>query len=383
MKPDVEKALRAVLGDQGILADRTRRVAYESDGLAMMRAVPDMVLLPRNTQETSQCMRILHEAGIPIVPRGAGTGLSGGATPVEDGVVIGTARMREILELNPEDRFARVQAGLVNIDMTRACAEHNLFYAPDPSSQKACTIGGNVAENSGGPHCFKYGATTRHILGLVIVMPNGEIIDLSNPEPDHEGLDLVGFFVGSEGLLGIATEITVRLEPSPEKVETLLCLFHDLDQACESVTDIIAAHLDPSALEILDKLTIRAVEESVFAAGYPQDTDAVLLIEIEGHEVEVESTSAAIEEILRKREVFEVRRADDEFERMKLWAGRKGSLRRNGTHRARLVRRRCRSSPHPLARVGSQDDDDLRRVGSQTLKRVSRGRWKPSPEHLL
>lgn len=326
MDAGVRQALLSILGKQGVVADRTRRVAYESDALALMRQLPDMVLLPRNTDETARCMKVLHEAGIPIVPRGAGTGLSGGATPVKNGVVIGTARMRRVLELNAEDQYARVEAGLVNVDMTRACKEHSMFYAPDPSSQKACTIGGNVAENAGGPHCFKYGSTTRHILGLVIVTPEGEILDLSEPHPDHEGYDLVGLFVGSEGLLGIATEITVRLVPEPEVVETLLGLYHNLDDACETVTEIIAAHLDASALEILDRLTIQAVEASVFAAGYPTDTDAVLLIEVEGHEVEVQSTTRAIEEILAKHNAFDVRKSRDEFERMKLWAGRKGAF---------------------------------------------------------
>lgn len=315
-----------ILGKEGLVADRTRRLAYESDGLALMSQVPDMVLLPRDTDETARCMKVLHEAQIPIVPRGAGTGLSGGATPVEGGVVIGTARMRRVLEMNAEDRYARVEAGLVNVEMTRASAEHDLFYAPDPSSQKACTIGGNVAENAGGPHCFKYGSTTRHVLGLVIVTPEGEILDLSGPNPEHEGYDLVGLFVGSEGLFGIATEITVRLLPKPAVVETLLGLFHDLDPACESVTEIIAAHLDASALEILDRLTIQAVEASVFRAGYPTGTDAVLLIEVEGHEVEVQSTVREIEQILERHGAFEIRKSRDEFERMKLWAGRKGAF---------------------------------------------------------
>ena len=326
MDTRVEKELRDILGHEGILADRARRVAYESDALAMLSAVPDAVLLPATTDEAARAMRVLHKAGIPIVPRGAGTGLSGGATPVEGGVVIGFSRMRRVLEVDAENRWARVQAGLVNVDMSRHCAEHGLFYAPDPSSQKACTIGGNVAENAGGPHCFRYGATTRHILGLVIVTPEGDVLDLSQPDPDPCGYDLVGLFVGSEGLLGIATEITVKLLPRPPVVETLLGLFHDLDAACESVTQIIAEQLEPSALEILDSLTIRAVEESVFAAGYPQDTEGVLLIEIEGHEVEVQSTTEGIERILRNCGVFEVRRSRDEFERMKLWAGRKGAF---------------------------------------------------------
>ena len=201
-----------------------------------------------------------------------------------------------------------------------------MFYAPDPSSQAACTIGGNVAENSGGPHCFKYGATTRHILGLVIVTQAGEILDLSEPDPDPWGYDLEGLFAGSEGMFGIATEVTVRLTPTPPVTETLLAIFPDLDASCDAVTDIIAARLEPSALEILDKLTIEAVEVSVFAAGYPTDAEAVLLIEVEGGEEEVEATVARILPILDAHGHIEVRRARDAAERKRLWAGRKGAF---------------------------------------------------------
>jgi glycolate oxidase subunit GlcD len=319
-------ALRAIVGDAGIVSRRTRRVPYESDGLAHLRQLPDLVLLPSDTRETAECMRVLAQNRVPIVPRGAGTGLSGGATPVEHGVVIGTARMSRVLELDVARRFARVQAGVVNADLSHACEHDGLFYAPDPSSQKACTIGGNVAENSGGPHCFKYGATTRHVLGLVIVTPEGDVIDLSEPRVDPAGYDLVGLFVGSGGMFGIATEITVRLLPAPPVVETMLAIFTSLDAACDSVTDLIAARLEPSAIEILDKLTIDAVEKSVLAAGYPKDADAVLLVEAEGSDVEVTATMSAVERIVRARGAFELRRGRDAAERMRLWAGRKGAF---------------------------------------------------------
>jgi len=318
--------LRAIVGDRGVVDRPAHLLPYESDGLAMLRYPPDLVLLPRDTAETARVMRVLHREGIPIVPRGAGTGLAGGATPVEGGVVLATARMRDVLEVNAEDRFARVQAGVVNVDLTAACAKHGLFYAPDPSSQKACTIGGNVANNSGGPHCFRYGATTRHVLGLVIVTPEGEVLDLAEPVVDPVGYDLVGLFVGCEGMFGIATEITVQLMPKPPAIETLLALFDDLDPACDTVTDLIAAHLEPSAIEILDKLTIEAVEDSVYAAGYPREAAAVLLVEVEGSEVEVDAVSAAIEEIMRTRGAIELRRGRDAAERERLWAGRKGAF---------------------------------------------------------
>lgn len=325
MDARVVEQLRAILGPSGVLAERARRVPYESDGLAFARSVPELVILPRDTRETAAAMRVLHAAGVPIVPRGAGTGLSGGATPVEGGVVIGTARMRDVLEIDPANRCARVQAGVVNVDLTHAVAAHGLFYAPDPSSQKACTIGGNTAENSGGPHCFRHGSTTRHVLGLVIVMPDGEVLDVSRPAVDPDGYDLVGLFVGSEGLFGIATEITVALLPVPPVTVTILALFRDLDAACDAVTDMIGARLEPSAIEIIDKLTIEAVEASVLAAGYPKDAEAVLLVEAEGTEAEVSSLVRAVESLLVARGAFDLRRARDEAERARLWAGRKGA----------------------------------------------------------
>jgi glycolate oxidase subunit GlcD len=318
--------LRAIVGPLGLIDDRTRLVPYESDALALIQVQPELVLLPRDTRETAACMRVLHRARIPVVPRGAGTGLSGGATPVAGGVVVSTARMRDVLEVDARDRFARVQAGVVNIDLTGACARHGLLYAPDPSSQMACTIGGNVANNSGGPHCFKYGATTRHVLGLVIVLHDGTVLDLSEPLVDPIGYDLIGLFVGSEGTFGIATEVTVRLVPAPGAIEVLLAIFRSLDDACEAVSDIIAARLEPSALEILDRLTIEAVEKSVFAAGYPRDAEAVLLVEVEGSEVEVAGLGRDVQAVLGRHQPIEVRRARSAEERKKLWAGRKGAF---------------------------------------------------------
>jgi glycolate oxidase subunit GlcD len=234
--------------------------------------------------------------------------------------------MRDVLELDAADRFARVQAGVVNVDLTSLCRHEHLAYAPDPSSQMACTIGGNVANNSGGPHCFKYGATTRHVLGLVLVLSDGTVLDLAGPELDPAGYDLVGLFVGSEGTLGIATEVTVRLVPVPAVVEVQLALFRALDDACDSVSDIIAAGLEPAALEILDKLTIDAVERSVFAAGYPREAEAVLLVELEGGEADVAAQARDVLALLERRRPLEVRRARDPVERKKLWAGRKGAF---------------------------------------------------------
>jgi glycolate oxidase subunit GlcD len=319
------QGLQIVLGPRGLVTEQNRRIPYECDGLAFERQVPDLVLLPSCTDELQQCMRLLHQAEVPVVPRGAGTGLTGGATPIKGGVVVGLSRMRSILEIDPINRVARVQAGLVNVNITNACKPHGLFYAPDPSSQTVCTLGGNIANNAGGPHCFLHGNTTRHIQGLKVVMPNGDLLDLSRPELDPEGYDLVGLFIGSEGMFGIATEITLKLSPKPERTETLLAIFPDLDDACDAVSDIIAQHWQPSALEIIDKLTIQAVEASVFAAGYPPEAEAVLLIEVEGSEPECEVNIAGIEAIAREHGILDWRRAADDTERKKLWAGRKGA----------------------------------------------------------
>ncbi len=326
MHESLLRDLRAVVGEAGVITQPSARAAYDCDGLTLKRRLPELVLLPRDTDQTARCMRLLYRAGIPLVPRGAGTGLSGGATPVEGGVVLGTARMRRVLEIDSERRLARVQSGVVNADLSRITAAQGLYYAPDPSSQAACTLGGNVAENSGGPHCFRHGNTTRHVLGMVVVTPEGELLDLSDPRPDPWGYDLCGLFVGSEGMFGVATELTLKLTPLPPVTETLLAIFQSLDECCEVVTDIIAARLEPSAIEILDKLTIQAVEASVFAAGYPQDAEAVLLLEVEGHEAQVSETIARVEPILERHRCIELRRARDAAERARLWAGRKGAF---------------------------------------------------------
>lgn len=326
MDPTLVSRLREIVGRRGVIDDPTLLVTYESDSLALIRQVPEVVVLPRDTDETARAVRLLAEAAVPLVTRGAGTGLSGGATPVAGGAVISTARMRDVLEIDPLDRFARVQAGCVNVDLTEACRPHRLRYLPDPSSQKACTIGGNVANDAGGPHCLRYGTTSRHVRGLVVVTGDGEVIDLAAPRVDPIGYDLVGLFCGSEGTFGIATEITVNLEPIAPVTEVVLALFRDLDGACDTVSDIIAARLEPSALEIMDRLTIEAVERSVLAAGYPKEVEAVLLIEAEGGETEVVGAIAAMRTLCDKHGALEVRSARDAEERLALWAGRKAAF---------------------------------------------------------
>ncbi len=319
------RELQSILGPDGFLDSPAKRLSYESDGLGILRETPQWVLLPADTQETARCMVLLAEAGIPIAPRGAGTGLSGGATPIAGGVSIVTTRMQRILEIDPENRMARVQAGVINAELSRAAKRHGLFYAPDPSSQLACTLGGNFAENSGGPHGFKYGATSRHVRGAMWVDHAGQIIDLTEPAVDPEGLDILGLLVGSEGMLGMATELVFDLVPIPESTETLLAIFPSLSAACESVTDLIAKGMQPSAIEIIDKLTIEAVEQSVFAAGYPKDAEAVLLMDVDGTANEVRGEVRNLQGLLKEHGVIEQRSASSEDERRKLWAGRKGA----------------------------------------------------------
>ncbi|MGD8600440.1 MAG: FAD-linked oxidase C-terminal domain-containing protein, partial [Gemmatimonadota bacterium] len=304
--------------------DPNRLVVYESDGLTSYRVIPRAVVLPGSTDEVSAVAKLLHAQGIPVVPRGAGTGLSGGALPDPDGVVVGTARMNRILEIDTENRLARLQPGVINARLTEATRPHGLYYAPDPSSQSTCTLGGNVAENSGGPHCLKYGVTQRYVTGLTVVMAGGEVIRLGGAgHGARGGLDLVGLFVGSEGCFGIATEIEVALLPITEGVRTLLGIFDTMEAAGHAVTAIISEGLLPAALEIVDNATIRAVEASVYAGGFPVDAGAALVVEFDGTEAGLDADADAAAECMRAAGASEVRRATEEAQRAALWNGRK------------------------------------------------------------
>ena len=294
---------------------------YECDGLTGHRATPQAVVLPRSTEEVQAAVCVCRGHGAPFVARGAGTGLSGGAVPVAEGIVIGLARMNAILEVDVPNRRARVQPGVANLDVTRAVAPHGLYYAPDPSSQQVCTIGGNVAENSGGAHCLKYGFTTNHVLELEVVLADGEVVRL-----DRAGeLDLLGGFVGSEGTLGIATEIVVQVLPRPQRVETLLAAFASTDAAGEVVSAVIAAGIVPAATEMMDSLTIRAAEAAV-GAGLPLAAGAVRLVERDGPSVEVEVALERVRGSCEAGRATEVRVAATEDERMKFWRGRKAAF---------------------------------------------------------
>ncbi|HMB68626.1 MAG TPA: FAD-linked oxidase C-terminal domain-containing protein, partial [bacterium] len=314
--------LEQVLGREGVIREPGRLLAYESDALPRFRQLPAAVLLPRDTETVAAAVRVLAEAGVPLTPRGAGTGLSGGAVAAPGGVVIGTARMTRILEIDPVRRIARVQPGVVNADLSRAAAPHGLRYAPDPSSQTACTLGGNVGENAGGPHCLKYGVTTRYVTGLTIVGGGGRVVELGGADR-AEGLDLTGIFVGSEGRFGLATEIELRLTPRPRAVRTLLAAFERMEPAGRAVSMIIARGLLPAAMEMMDRGSIEAVESSVFAAGYPRDAGAVLVIEFDGTEAGLDADAEMAEMLCREAGATVVRRAGSEDERRALWQGRK------------------------------------------------------------
>lgn len=318
------RALGEIVGSDHVVTDPDRLVVYESDGLTSYRVIPRAVVLPSSTEEVSGVVTLLHGKGIPVVPRGAGTGLSGGALPIAEGVVVGTARMNRILEIDPENRLARVQPGVINARLTEAARPHGLYYAPDPSSQSTCTLGGNVAENSGGPHCLKYGVTQRYVTGLTVVMVGGRVVRLGGAGRSVDGaLDLVGLFVGSEGCFGIATEIEAELLPLTEGVRTLLGIFDTMEAAGRAVTAIISEGLLPAAIEIVDNATIRAVEASVYAGGFPVEAGAALVVEFDGTEAGLDVDAGRAEACIRAAGASDVKRATEETQRAALWNGRK------------------------------------------------------------
>lgn len=317
--------LRAVLGRDAVLVEPEELLVYECDGLPQHKYLPRAVAFPSSTEETAEVMRILGRAGVPFTPRGAGTGLSGGALALERGVVIEMARMRKVLSIDEDNRTARVQTGVVNAHVSRAVAHLGLHYVPDPSSQGTCTIGGNIAENAGGIHCLKYGTTTDHVLGVRAVLAGGEVVDLGEGA-EQSGYDLLGVFVGSEGTFGIATEATLRLVPVPPAVRTMLAEFEEVDAASHAVSAIIAAGVMPAALEMMDREIIRAVEASVFAAGLSLDVGAALLIELDGLEAGISDEAERVKSICLAYGARTCRLARDEPERKKLWAARKGAF---------------------------------------------------------
>jgi glycolate dehydrogenase FAD-linked subunit len=318
-------ALKNALAPEHVITEPEQLRVYECDGLTGHRAVPELVVLPCSTAEVQVVVRACHDERVPFVARGAGTGLSGGATPLAGGVVVSLARMNRILEVDLAGQRVVVEPGVANLDVTKAVAGDGYFYAPDPSSQQVCTIGGNVAENSGGAHCLKHGFTVHHVTGLTLVLPDGEIVELGGKSLDPEGPDLLGLVVGSEGTLGIVTQITLRIVRVPEVVRTLLAGFDTTDAAGAAVSGIVAGGILPSALEMMDRLTIEAAELAV-APGYPAGAGAVLLVELDGVAAQVEEDAAEVERICAEFGAFEVRTATNEVARALLWKGRKSAF---------------------------------------------------------
>lgn len=317
--------LRSAVGSEHVVTEPERLRVYECDGLTGHRAVPEVVALPASTEEVQAVVRACHRSRVPFVARGAGTGLSGGATPLAGGVVVSLSRMDRILEIDLASQRVVVEPGVANLDVTRAVAADGFFYAPDPSSQQVCTIGGNVAENSGGAHCLGRGFTVHHVTGLTLVLPDGDVVELGGKALDPDGPDLLGLVVGSEGTLGIVTRITLRIVRTPEVVQTLLAGFETTDAAGAAVSGIVAAGILPSAIEMMDRLTIEAAERAV-APGYPEGAGAVLLVELDGVAAQVEEDAAEVERICTSCGAFELRAAKDDDARALLWKGRKSAF---------------------------------------------------------
>jgi glycolate oxidase len=321
----VTAAARTALPADAIVDDHIRLRTYECDGLAHYRVTPALVVLPETTEQLAAVVRACAEHGVPFVARGSGTGLSGGALPRADGVLVVTSRMRSIREIRAADQRAVVDPGVINLALTRATTPDGYYYAPDPSSQQVCSIGGNLAENSGGAHCLKYGFTTNHVTGATLVTPQGDVVELGGLAPDAPGYDLLGAVVGSEGTLGVATSVTVRLTRLPQDVRTLLAGFPSTDEAGAATSAIIAAGIVPAAIEMMDALAIEAAEAAT-SCGYPPGAGAVLVIELDGPAAEVEHELAEAERHCREHGAFEMRVATDPDERALIWKGRKSAF---------------------------------------------------------
>ena len=316
--------LKAIVSDTYVVHEPEDLIVFEYDG-SVDKALPLAVVLPDSTQQVSRIVKVCRRYNVPIVARGAGTGLSGGAIAEHGGIIIALTRMTRVLEIDAENRIAVVEPGLVNIDLTSEVSKYGLYFAPDPSSQKACTIGGNVAENSGGPHCLAYGVTTNHVLGMEVVLADGSVQWTGGKTRETPGYDLRGILAGSEGTLAIVTKVVVRLLKQPEAVKTLLAVFREVDHASAAVSGIIAEGIVPAALEMMDQLCIEAAEAAVHA-GYPADAGAVLLVEVDGLKESVEEEVAEVERVCRQYDPMEIRTATDPIERERLWAARKGVI---------------------------------------------------------
>jgi len=324
-RSEIVEALRRIVPGEGVIASEVERRAYESDGLTAYRQLPMVVVLPSRVEEVAAVVRYCKDIGVKIVPRGAGTSLSGGALPLADGVLLGMAKFNRILEIDYDNRCVVAQPGVTNLALTQAVEQAGFYYAPDPSSQIACTIGGNVAENSGGVHCLKYGLTTNNILGIKMVTIEGEVIRLGGKHFDAEGYDLLGVMTGSEGLLGVVTEVTVRILPKPTAARALLIGFASAEDAGECVAAVIGGGIIPSGMEMMDRPAIHAAEAFV-EVGYPLDVEALLIVELDGPPAEIDHLIAKVEAIARDHRAATVRVSGDDAERLAFWSGRKAAF---------------------------------------------------------
>ena len=319
------RALQAVVGTRGVVMGDAALMTYEADGCVMDLHAPNIVVLPQTSEQTAAIVKIAHQARIPVVARGAGTGLSGGATPIHGGIVIAMTRMDQVLEVDAANRRVRVQPGVINWELSQQLAPYGYAFMPDPSSQKACTLGGNIANNSGGPHCLKYGMTTNHILALRTVLPNGDLIWTGNGRIDTVGYDLAGVMTGSEGMFGVVTEAWVRMTRLPEALRVVLALFPDIPSASQTVSTIIARGILPAALEMMDKLAIKAVN-GMYKLGLPDSAGSALLIEVDGVSDGLDELLAQVVGICREHGAIEVRPATTAAEQAQVWAARKNAF---------------------------------------------------------
>ena len=322
----VVKNLQTLLEPRQVMRRKEELLVYECDGLTSYRQRPAVVTLPKTTKEVAAVVKYCHEHDIPFVTRGAGTGLSGGALPIEDCVLIVTTCMQQILNIDYDNQRVVVQPGVINNWITQAVSGEGFYYAPDPSSQQACSIGGNVAENSGGVHCLKYGVTANHVLGLKLVLPNGDVVEVGGQVSEMPGYDLTGIFVGSEGTLGIVTEVTLQILKSPESIQVILADFTSVEAAGETVSDIISAGIIPAGMEMMDNFSLNAVEDVVKTDCYPRDAVAILLVEVDGAPAEVAASAKAIEQLCKKNGARKITHATDATERLRLWQGRKAAF---------------------------------------------------------
>lgn len=322
----IAAAMVAVLGEKSVVQRKEELLVYECDGLTSYRERPALVVLPRSTADVAAAVKVCAQFNVPFVPRGSGTGLSGGALPISECVLITTSVMRQILDIDYDNQQVLVQPGVINNWVTQAVGGEGFYYAPDPSSQIICSIGGNVAENSGGVHCLKYGVTSNHVLGLTVVTPTGDIVELGGRFPEMPGYDLTGVFVGSEGMLGIATEIRLRILKAPESVQVLLADFTDVEAAGAAVSAIIAAGIIPGGMEMMDNMSINAVEDVVKTNCYPRDAAAILLVEVDGLELEATVNAQRVVEICKQQGARNVTIATDPDDRATLWKGRKAAF---------------------------------------------------------